>query len=112
MSYIDYFGVPKVDNICVVHNWPDSGLNETVWTPNFWILPTPKLVTWVLNYNYCGVDLDLSKMLLSFPLPMLFWCFLGIDLTPFKFMLGYSHILDDHTDGLLGGTKERNRLEG
>jgi hypothetical protein len=91
MRYIDFFGVPKGDDICVIYKGASCGLNETVWAPNFW-LPTPKSATWVLNYNYCGVDLDLGEMFLNFPLPMLFRRFSGIVLTPFKDLLGYSHI--------------------
>jgi hypothetical protein len=91
MLYIDYFGVPKADDVRVVYNGASCGPNETVWSPNFW-LPTPKFATRVLNYNYCGVDLDLGGMFLNFPLPMLFRRFSGIDLTPFKDSLGYSHI--------------------
>jgi hypothetical protein len=30
MSYIDYFGVPKADDIRVVYNGASCGLNETV----------------------------------------------------------------------------------
>jgi hypothetical protein len=71
ISYIDYFRVPKADDICVVYNGASCGLNETVWAPNFW-LPTPKSANRVLNYNYCGVDLELGEMVLNFPLPMLF----------------------------------------
>jgi hypothetical protein len=91
MSYIDYFGVPKADDIRVVYNGASCGLNETVWAPNFW-LPTAKSATRVLNFNYCGVDLDLGEMFLNFPLPLLFRAFSGIDLTPFKEALGFGHI--------------------
>jgi hypothetical protein len=93
MSYIDYFGVPKADDIRVVYNGSSCGLNPTVWAPNFW-LPTGKSATRVLNYNYCGVDLDLGEFFLNFPLPMLFRRFSGIDLTAFKDKLGYSHVSD------------------
>jgi hypothetical protein len=71
MSYIDYSGIPKADDIRVVYNGASCGLNETVWAPNFWLL-TLKSATRVLNYNYCGVDLDLGELVLNFPLPMLF----------------------------------------
>jgi hypothetical protein len=91
LSYIDYFGVPKADDIRVVYNGSSCGLNPTVWAPNFW-LPTPKSATRVINYNYCGVDLDMGEMFLNFPLPMLFRRFSGIDLSPFKDLLGFSHI--------------------
>ncbi len=94
MSYIDYFGVPKADNIRVVYNGASCGLNETVWAQNFW-LPMAKLATGVLNYNYCGVDLDLGELFLNFLLPMLFCDFSEIGLTPFKDRLGYSHISNE-----------------
>jgi hypothetical protein len=43
ISYIDYFGVPKADDIHVVYNNGAScGLNETVWAPNV-LPPTPKI---------------------------------------------------------------------
>jgi hypothetical protein len=71
MSYIDYFGVDKADNIRVLYNGASCGLNNTVWAPNFW-LPTAKSATRVLNFDYCGVDLDLGEMFLNFPPPMLF----------------------------------------
>jgi hypothetical protein len=90
-SYIDYFGVPKADDIRVVYNGASCGLNEKVWAPNFW-LPMAKSATRVLNFNYCGVDIDLGEFFLNFPLPLLFRRFSGIDLTPFKNLLGYQHL--------------------
>jgi hypothetical protein len=45
-----------------------------------------------LKFDYCGVDLDLGKMFLNFPLPMLFRRFSGIDLSPFKDRLGFKHV--------------------
>jgi hypothetical protein len=90
-SYIDYFGVPKADDIRVVYNGASCGLNEKVWAPNFF-LPTAKSASRVLNFNYCGVDIDLGEFFLNFPLPLLFRRFSGIDLTPFKALLGYSHL--------------------
>jgi hypothetical protein len=48
ISYIDYFGVPKADDICVVYNGASCRLNKTIWAPNFW-LPSPKSTTRVLN---------------------------------------------------------------
>jgi hypothetical protein len=91
MSYIDYFGVPKADSIRVVYNRASCGLNQTVWAPNFW-LPTAKSATRVLNFNYCGVDLDLGEMFLNFSLPLLFLAFSGINLTPFKEALGFGQV--------------------
>jgi hypothetical protein len=45
-----------------------------------------------LNYNYCGVGLDMGKMFLNFPLPSLFRRFSGIDLSLFKDPLGFAHV--------------------
>jgi hypothetical protein len=73
MSYIDYFRVSKADDVHVVYNGASCGLNDTVWAPNFW-LPTPKSAARVLNYNYCGVDLDLGEMFFNYP----FQCYFDV----------------------------------
>jgi hypothetical protein len=39
-SVIDYFEVPKDDDICLVYNGSSCGLNDCLWAPNFW-LPMP-----------------------------------------------------------------------
>jgi hypothetical protein len=82
-SYIDYFIVPKADDVRPVYNGTSCGFNEAVWAPNFW-LPTAKSATRVLDYNYCGVDIDLGEMFLNFPLPRVFRQFSGIDISQFK----------------------------
>jgi hypothetical protein len=86
-SYIDYFIVPKADDVRPVYNGTSWGFNTSVWAPNFW-LPTAKSASRVLDYNYCGVDLDLGEMFLNFPLPKVFQSFSGIDLGQFKPDLG------------------------
>jgi hypothetical protein len=86
-SYIDYFIVPKADDVRPVYNGTSCGFNGSVWAPNFW-LPTAKSVSRVLDYNYCGVDLDLGEMFLNFPLPKVFRSFSGVDLGQFKPDLG------------------------
>jgi hypothetical protein len=98
MSYINYFEVPKTDDIRVVYNGTSCGLNPTMWAPKFW-LPTPKSAAGVINYDYCGVDLDIGEMFLNFPLPILFHCFSGIDLSPLKDPLGFES-LKTMLDGL------------
>jgi hypothetical protein len=71
-SYIDYFFVPKADDVRPVYNGTSCGFNESIWAPDFW-LPTAKSATRVLYYNYCGVGIaDLGEMLLNFPLPQVF----------------------------------------
>jgi hypothetical protein len=89
-SSIDYFIVPKADDVRPVYNGTSCGFNAAVWAPNFW-LPTAKSATRVLDYNYCGVDIDLGEMILNFPLPQAFRQFSGIDLGQFKSDLGKAY---------------------
>jgi hypothetical protein len=86
-SYIDYFIVPKADDVRPVYNGTSCGLNEAVWAPHCW-LPTAKSATRVLDYNYCGVDIDLGEMFLNFSLLKVYRQFSGIDLGQFKSDLG------------------------
>jgi hypothetical protein len=82
-SYIDYFIVPKADDVRPVYNGTSCGFNGSVWARNFW-LPTAKSATRVLDYNYCGVAIDLGETFLNFPLPRVYRQFSGIDLGQFK----------------------------
>jgi hypothetical protein len=82
-SLVDYFSVPKADDIRPVYNGTNSGLNAAVWAPNFW-LPTTQSETDVLNYGYLSVHLDLGEMFHNFPLPHVFRPYSGLDLTPFR----------------------------
>jgi hypothetical protein len=82
-SLVDYFFIPKADNIRPVYNGTSCGLNESVWAPNFW-LPTGQSATDVLNYEYSSVDLDLGEMFHNFPLSHIFRARSGLDLTPFR----------------------------
>jgi hypothetical protein len=50
-SLIDYFEVPKDDDIGLVYNGTSCGLNEVLFAPNCW-LPTPALAARVLGYGY------------------------------------------------------------
>jgi hypothetical protein len=80
-SLVDYFFVPKADDIHPVYNGTSSGLNAVVWAPNFWL---PQSEIDVLNYGYSSVDIDLGEMFHNFPLPHIFWPYSGLDLTPFR----------------------------
>jgi hypothetical protein len=86
-SLMEYFDVPKADDIRLVYNGTGCGLNVRVWAPKFW-LPVPKSATNLLNFDYCSVDIDLGDFFLNFPLPALFRKYSGIDLGPFKSALG------------------------
>ena len=115
-SKIDYFHVPKgyitvpadeeakargdhepttkIADIRVVYNGTSCGLNDAVWAPNFW-LATPKSAARVLNYNYCGVDIDFGDFFLNFPLPEVFRKYSGVDMRHFKSGLGCGDVADE-----------------
>lgn len=82
-NLIDFFAVPKADDIRLVQNGSSCGLNEAVWASNFW-LPNAASMTRVLGFNYKAVDLDLGEMFLNFPLDKKLVSFSGMDLTPYK----------------------------
>jgi hypothetical protein len=82
-SLIDYFEVPKDDDIRLVYNGTSCGLNEVLYAPNFW-LPTPASAARVLGYGYYMVDIDLGEMFLNFPLPFVLQRYSGIDVSTFK----------------------------
>jgi hypothetical protein len=66
-SFIDYFDVPKTDDIRLVYNGSSCGLNAALWAPNFW-LPTAKTAMRALDFNFYSVDMDLGDMFLNYPL--------------------------------------------
>ena len=82
-SLIDYFDVPKDDDIRMVYNGTSCGLNEVLFAPNFW-LPTPKSAGRVLGFGYYMADINLGEMFLNFPLPSVLQRYSGIDVTTFK----------------------------
>jgi hypothetical protein len=86
-SFIDYFDVPKADDIRLVYNGTSCGLNAALWAPNFW-LPTAKTALRSLDFNFYSVDMDLGDMFLNFPLHRELQSYSGIDLTPLKRPLG------------------------
>jgi len=82
-NLIDYFAVPKADDIRMVQNGSSCGLNKAIWASNFW-LPNASSMTRVLGYNYKAVDLDLGEMFLNFPLDKKLVSYSGMDLSPYK----------------------------
>jgi hypothetical protein len=88
-SLIDYFDVPRADDIRLVYNGSSCGLNSSLWAPNFW-LPTARTALRSLDFNYFSVDMDLGDMFLNFPLHHDLQAYSGIDLTPLKSSLGIS----------------------
>jgi len=82
-NLIDFFAVPKAEDIRLVQNGSSCGLNKSVWASNFW-LPNASSMTRVLGFNYKAVDLDLGEMFLNFPLHKKLVSYSGMDLTPYK----------------------------
>jgi hypothetical protein len=82
-SLIQFFTVPKADDIRLVYNGRSCGLNQCTWAPNFW-LPTTKTAIRLLDFNYNSVDLDLGEMFLNFPLHRNLQVYSGVDITPYK----------------------------
>jgi len=82
-NLIDFFAVPKAEDIRMVQNGSSCGLNKSVWASNFW-LPNAASMTRVLGFSYKAVDLDLGEMFLNFPLDDKLISYSGMDLTPYK----------------------------
>jgi hypothetical protein len=86
-SLIQFFDVPKADDIRLVYNGRSCGLNQCTWAPNFW-LPNTRTALRVLDFNYYSVDLDLGEMFLNFPLHKSLKDYSGVDVTLYKRILG------------------------
>jgi len=82
-NLIDFFAVPKAEDIRMVQNGSSCGLNKSIWASNFW-LPNATSMTRVLGFNYKAVDLDLGEMFLNFPLEQNLISYSGMDLSPYK----------------------------
>jgi len=82
-NLIDFFAVPKAEDIRLVQNGSSCGLNKAIWASNFW-LPNASSMTRVLGYNYKAVDIDLGELFLNFPLDKKLVSYSGMDLTPYK----------------------------
>ena len=82
-NLIDYFAVPKAEDIRLVLNGSSCGLNKAVWASNFW-LPTASTMTRQLGFNYKFVDIDLGEMFLNFPLDPKLIYYSGMDVSDFK----------------------------
>ena len=85
----DYFDVPKGDHdIRVVYNGTESGLNEALWAPGFY-LPNSDAAARLLMFYSFSMDADLGEMFLNFPMDPAIRPFAGVDLT------GIRHHLTD-----------------
>jgi hypothetical protein len=82
-SLIQFFEVPKADDIRLVYNGRSCGLNKATWAPNFW-LPNARTALRSLDFNYYSVDMDLGEMFLNFPLHRTLQSYSGVDVTPYR----------------------------
>ena len=99
-SLIDYFYVPKAQDIGPVYNGASCGVNKSLWSPPFW-LPVAKSALRVLDFGYFCVDISLGEFFLNFTFPGFLRLYSGINLTPFAailFDLGF--VLVKTVDGL------------
>ena len=81
ISLTTFFGVKKgAQDRRVVYNGTESGLNDAVWVPSFW-LPTPRTHFRQVTEETQMGDLDVGEMFLNFPLhpDMVPYC--GVDLS-------------------------------
>jgi hypothetical protein len=82
-SLTSYFSVPKGDqDIRLVYDASKSGLNKSLWAPNFG-LPTVDTLTRGITSKFWMGDLDIGEMFLNFPLHPSLHPVCGIDLRPY-----------------------------
>jgi hypothetical protein len=86
-SLTSYFAVPKgEDNIQLVHDGTESGLNDALWSPSFWLPNSSSAVRLISFYSYL-FDADIGECFLNFPNDPKIRPYCGVDLTPFKAQL-------------------------
>lgn len=79
---LHYFGVAKGDSdIRVVFDGTSSGLNSTLWAPNFF-LPTSRDAAMLLTYNTWMADVDFGEMFHNFFMDGKLRKCAGVDLGP------------------------------
>ena len=60
-SHLHYFAVPKGESdVRVVFDGTSSGLNETLWSPNFFLPPTARNVSELLTFDSWTADSDFA----------------------------------------------------
>jgi hypothetical protein len=82
-SLTSFFSVPKGDqDIRLVYDASKSGLNLSLWAPNFG-LPTVDTLTRGVTESFWMADLDIGEMFLNFPLHPDLRPLCGIDVRPY-----------------------------
>jgi hypothetical protein len=83
-SLTSYFAVPKGEfDIRLVYDGTASGLNESLWSPSFW-LPNSKSAVRLVSFYSFLFDSDIGECFLNFPNDPKIRPFCGVDLTPFQ----------------------------
>jgi hypothetical protein len=83
-SLTSYFAVAKGDeDIRIVYDGTESGLNESLWSPSFWLPNSSSAVRLLSFYSYL-FDSDIGECFLNFPNDPKIRPYCGVDLTPFK----------------------------
>ena len=79
---VHFFAVPKGNSdIRVVFDGTSSGLNETLWSPNFF-LPSAKSATMCLCFDTWMADMDFGEMFHNFHMDPRIRPFSGVELGP------------------------------
>jgi hypothetical protein len=82
-SLTGYFAVPKgIDDIRMVYDASRSGLNASIWAPNFSLPSVESLLREVDQATWMG-DVDIGEMFLNFCLDPLLQEYCGVDLRPY-----------------------------
>jgi hypothetical protein len=82
-SLTSYFAVPKGENdIGLVYDGSDSGLNEALWLSSFWLPNSGSAVRLISFYSFL-FDLDIGECFLNFPNDPIIPPYCGVDVTPF-----------------------------
>jgi hypothetical protein len=82
-SLTSYFAVPKGDDdIRLVYDGTQSGLNDSLWSPSFW-LPNSASAVRLLSFYSFLFDSDIGECFLNFPNDPKIRPYCGVDLTPF-----------------------------
>jgi hypothetical protein len=82
-SLTSYFCVPKGESdIRMVYDASRSGLNHSLWAPNFGLPAVDALVRGVMDHSWMG-DLDIGEMFLNFCMHPELRPFCGVDLKPY-----------------------------